>query len=136
MYLSFINHILSNSRKHLFKHHGKEAHAKFVEERHKKYKKKTPGICQVCGEHVDDQRVHLIAWHPDISAPGLWKNDLTKGIRKLSKKPRWADRLNKRQEVLSEQGKLSPNSNQMENSERSGDMKNKRRILLETCGEG
>ena len=73
---------------------------------------------------MDDQRVHLIAWHPDISAPGLWKNDLTKGIRKLSKKPRWADRLNKRQEVLSEQGKLSPNSNQIENSERSGDMKN------------
>ena len=62
---------------------------------------------------MDDQRVHLIAWHPDVSAPGLWKTDMTKGIRKLSTKPRWADRLNKRQRVLSEQGKLSPNADQI-----------------------
>ena len=52
--------------------------------------------------------MHRIAWHPDISAPSLWKNDLTKGVRKLSQKPRWAERLNQRQKVLREQGKLPP----------------------------
>ena len=100
----------------MFKHHGREAYGKFVEKIHKKCKMKVPGICQVCGEYVDDQRVHLMAWHPDISAPGAWKSDLTKGIRKLTKKPRWAERVNKRQKVLSEQGKLPPNSDQMETS--------------------
>ena len=107
----------------MFKHHGKEAYGKFVEKKHNKYKTKTPGICQVCGEYVDDQRVHLMAWHPDISAPGLWKTDYTKGIRKLTQKPRWAERVNKRQKVLSQQGKLPPNSDQMEVSERSTVMK-------------
>ena len=89
----------------MYKHHGKESYAKYVERAHKKYKMKRPGICEVCGEYVDDQRVHLIAWHPEVSAPGLWKSDLTKGIRKLTKKPRWADRVNKRQKELSEQEK-------------------------------
>ena len=98
-------------RKHLFKHHGKEAYAKFVEKTHSKRKKRVPGICQVCGEYVEDQRVHVIAWHPDVSAPGGWKSDLTKGIRKLTKKPRWAERVNKRQKELSEQGILPPNPN-------------------------
>ena len=63
---------------------------------------------------MDNQRVHLIAWHPDISAPGIWKTDLTKGIRKLTQKPRWAERVNKRQRVLSEQGKVPPSSDKME----------------------
>ena len=73
---------------------------------------------------MDDQRVHLIAWHPEISAPNLWKNDLTKGIRKLSQKPRWAERLNKRQRVLSEEGKLSPSQDERGNvtSQVSSDM--------------
>ena len=106
----------------MFKHHGREAYGKYVEKVHKKYKMKTPGICQVCGENVDDQRIHLMAWHPDISAPAAWKSDLTKGIRKLTKKPRWAERVNKRQKVLSEQGKLPPNSDQMETSKTSNDM--------------
>ena len=106
----------------MFKHHGREAYGKYVEKVHKKYKMKTPGICQVCGEHVDDQRVHLMELHPDISAPALWKSDLTKGIRKLTKKPRWAERVNKRQKVLSEQGKLPPNSDQVETSNTSNDM--------------
>ena len=57
---------------------------------------------------MDNLRVHLIAWHPDIATPSLWKKDLTKGIRKLSGKPRWAERLNKRQKELREQGKLPP----------------------------
>ena len=114
----YVTYTLHNSRKHLFKHHGREAYGKFVEERHKKYKKKRPGICQVCGEYVDDQRVHLIAWHPEISAPNLWKNDLTKGIRKLSQKPRWAERLNKRQKVLREQGKLPPTTEEGTNMEK------------------
>ena len=56
--------------------------------------------------------MHVVAWHPDISSPVEWKNNLTKGIRKLSQKPRWAERLNKRQEVLRKQGKLPPNANE------------------------
>ena len=95
----------------MFKHHGKEAYGKFVEKIHSKCKKRRPGVCDVCGEYVDDQRVHLIAWHPDVSAPGLWKSDLSKGIRKLTKKPRWSERVNKRQKELSEQGILPPNLN-------------------------
>ena len=33
---------------------------------------------------------------------------LSKNIRRLSQKPRWAERLNKRQKVLSDEGKLPP----------------------------
>ena len=91
-------------RKHLFKHHGKEAYAKYIEEIHKK--EKDPGVCQVCGKNVQNRRVHLMAWHPDVAAPKTFKLDLSKGTRKLSKKPRWAERVNKRQNVLREQGKL------------------------------
>ena len=64
--------------------------------------------------------MHLIAWHPDIATPSLWKKDLTKGIRKLSGKPRWAERLNKRQKVLRDQGKLPPNKDEETNVERKG----------------
>ena len=105
-------------RKHLFKHHGKEAYAKYVENIHKH--QRDPGVCQVCGKAVENRRVHLIAWHPDVAAPKTFKTDLSKGTRKLSQKPRWAERLNKRQKVLSEQGILPPTLD--ESSEVSNDM--------------
>lgn len=92
-------------RAHIFKHHGLEAHAKYVEKVHEK-KFKEPGMCDTCGKHVEDQRVHLLAWHPDISAPKMYNEILKKPIRKLSEKPRWAERLNKRQRVLVKEGKL------------------------------
>ena len=66
---------------------------------------------------MDNQRVHLMAWHPEISAPKLFQKDLSKGIRKLSQKPRWAERLNKRQKVLSDEGKLPPSTNGSEDRE-------------------
>ena len=98
--------MFSNSRKHLFKHHGREAYAKFIEKTSIHRTACNPGVCDICGKDVDNLRLHLVAWHPDVSSPSAWKNDLTKGIRKLSKKPRWAERLNKRQKVLREQGKI------------------------------
>ena len=98
-------------RRHLFKHHGREAYAKFVERTSIHRNECDPGICDTCGKSVNNLRLHVVAWHPDISSPVEWKNNLTKGIRKLSQKPRWAERLNKRQEVLRKQGKLPPNAN-------------------------
>ena len=106
--VNVISHVWNHFRSHLFKHHGREAYAKFVEDIHKNAYKK-PGICQVCGANVDNLRVHRMAWHPEISSPKLFMKDLSKGTRKLSQKPRWAERLNKRQKLLSDEGKLPPN---------------------------
>ena len=39
------------------------------------------GVCDTCGKHVEDQRVHLLAWHPEISAPKLYNEVLKKPIR-------------------------------------------------------
>ena len=91
----------------MYKHHGKEAYAKYVEEHNQRFLK-DPGICQVCGQNVENQRVHLMAWHPEIAAPKTFNTYLSKNIRRLSQKPRWAERLNKRQKVLSDEGKLPP----------------------------
>ena len=97
-------------RAHIFKHHGLEAHAKYVEKVHEK-RYPEPGVCETCGKNVADQRVHLLAWHPEISAPKMYNEVLKKPIRKLSEKPRWAERLNKRQKVLVREGKLPASSN-------------------------
>ena len=67
-----------------------------------------------------------MAWHPDVAAPKTFKADLSKGTRKLSQKPRWAERLNKRQRVLSEQGKPPSSGDESEkiSSEVSNNMMN------------
>ena len=99
---------LPEFRAHILKHHGLEAHAKYVEAVHDKNCKYVPepGVCEACGKSVENRRVHLIAWHPEISAPKMFEEVLGKPIRKLSDKPRWAERLNKRRKVLVREGKL------------------------------
>ena len=59
----------------------------------------------------------MMAWHPEITAPKLFKQDMSKPIRKLSERPRWAERLNKRQQVLAKEGKLPAATNSGETVE-------------------